>query len=1179
MEYSDKRLREIFDYVPGTVVMYIFKDRVIKPFLYTDDVPAFSGLTEQEYLDRYGEDAETAIMSEDYELLHEKLAHIIESHDQLKYTCRIYHKTKGYMWTHIDLKWIGTYRGGDVLLASFIDMSDTFVTNTPGGIFIYSGNEDEEFLYISQNMLDMLGYTRTEFVEKFENRFSYMVYEQDRERVLEEIDSQIEKDGDYDTCEYRIEKKDGSFIWVHDEGHYVVDENGNAWFYVIDTDITNAVAEKEKISERKTELEQIINNIPSGVGAYRKDNGVVRCIAANPSFADLIGISPDDLIGKSFDEFTSTVHPDDIAGLRYNSITRLDLYKKTDFTYRRFNSSTGRYVWLHLDGRLVRQPDGSELAYFSYTDVNSLKDTEQELRYRKDIYDLAIQGAHLFVWEYDIKRRRAKIDDQNAIDFCRRLFGTAGPVVDNIPACIQDRTMTGEDREELIHMYDEIFSGSQNVTADIWFGGTESREPVCIRISHYTVFDAEGRPETAYGLAQDVTVHKKEELRYKRSLEKIVHANPNALGYFRLNLTKNLCGGGQSKYPFVLALQKSGTADGFFAEVAKYIADEHIRSEYEAYYNRENLLREFRSGKDSFETGYPTGTSQGGKFWVTAFFMLLQNPATQDIEAITYTVNDTERKKDEKTVQLVINNKFDYIGLIDPAADTFEFRTVNLRITGLPVRRKTDYSVCIDYDIAHYVTENDAELFRSNSAIANIQRELAVSPAYSFSYMHREDGKIFRKQLDYCYLDEDRTEIMVTQTDITAAYEHEQEQLMKMSEALASANRANKAKSQFLSRMSHDMRTPLNGIIGMTYLTKKMDLPEEAMQNLANIDSSSKFLLGLINDVLDMSKAESGRVELHPEPYRPEHFYEYLSSVIIPLCEEENQKFVLDAKPLKDHIPLMDKLRINQIFFNLFSNAVKYTPEGGTITYYLREHLDSDGKIVMNAEVRDNGIGMSEEFQKTLFEPFTQENRDDTSKQRGTGLGLAIVRQLLDTMGGTIAVKSEAGKGTVFFIEAKFDSISADELVDEQVRKAPADYKSILAGKHVLLCEDHPLNIEIGRTLLEDAGMIVNVAEDGQLGLDAFLQAREGFYDVVIMDIRMPVMDGYEAARKIRSLCRSDAGTVPIIAMTADAFNDDVEKCFEAGMNGHIAKPIDPEVMYKTIAEMIILSAKSDNTI
>ena len=320
-------------------------------------------------------------------------------------------------------------------------------------------------------------------------------------------------------------------------------------------------------------------------------------------------------------------------------------------------------------------------------------------------------------------------------------------------------------------------------------------------------------------------------------------------------------------------------------------------------------------------------------------------------------------------------------------------------------------------------------------------------------------------------------------------------------------------------------------------------------------------------------------MELHPEPYRPEHFYEYLSSVIIPLCEEENQKFVLDAKPLKDHIPLMDKLRINQIFFNLFSNAVKYTPEGGTITYYLREHLDSDGKIVMNAEVRDNGIGMSEEFQKTLFEPFTQENRDDTSKQRGTGLGLAIVRQLLDTMGGTIAVKSEAGKGTVFFIEAKFDSISADELVDEQVRKAPADYKSILAGKHVLLCEDHPLNIEIGRTLLEDAGMIVNVAEDGQLGLDAFLQAREGFYDVVIMDIRMPVMDGYEAARKIRSLCRSDAGTVPIIAMTADAFNDDVEKCFEAGMNGHIAKPIDPEVMYKTIAEMIILSAKSDNTI
>ena len=385
------------------------------------------------------------------------------------------------------------------------------------------------------------------------------------------------------------------------------------------------------------------------------------------------------------------------------------------------------------------------------------------------------------------------------------------------------------------------------------------------------------------------------------------------------------------------------------------------------------------------------------------------------------------------------------------------------------------------------------------------------------------------------------------------------------------ADFANSAKSDFLSRMSHDMRTPLNGIIGMTYLTQEMELPEQAMENLQKIDTSSKFLLSLINNLLDMSKAESGEIELHPEPYPIAEFNQYLDAVFRPLCQEKGQKFVLNEKfAISDAVPLADKLRCNQIFFNLLSNAVKYTPEGGTITYTIRGRLLESGKMQIEHEITDTGIGMSEKFQKVLFDPFTQENRKDTSERRGTGLGLAIVKKLVDQMGGTIIVRSFPGRGTTFLVTLLFDTVPTSSLASNSWESTQADSQMIsLAGKHVLLCEDHPLNQEIAKTLLSEKQVIVSIASDGKIGVDMFRESSPGFYDAVLMDIRMPVMNGYEAARAIRALRRSDAKTVPIIAMTADALTDDIQKCLQIGMNGHIAKPIDPETMYAVLSSTL----------
>jgi signal transduction histidine kinase/ActR/RegA family two-component response regulator len=395
----------------------------------------------------------------------------------------------------------------------------------------------------------------------------------------------------------------------------------------------------------------------------------------------------------------------------------------------------------------------------------------------------------------------------------------------------------------------------------------------------------------------------------------------------------------------------------------------------------------------------------------------------------------------------------------------------------------------------------------------------------------------------------------------------QRENAEQLAQALAAARQANRAKSDFLSRMSHDMRTPLNGIIGMTYLARDLENPSGTKACLDKINISSKFLLGLINDVLDMAKVESGKLELHPEPYDLGQFLAYLEAVIKPLCAEKGIKLVFDLQPVKTRIPVLDKLRFNQMCFNLLSNAVKYTPEGGTVTLLIHDKMVTETRFAMDLEISDTGIGMSEEFQKTMFEPFTQENRNDVSQTRGTGLGLAIVKKIVDVMQGTITVRSKPGEGSTFQINLEVDSVPRETVA--KVAAPAADYAD-LAGKHVLLCEDHPLNQEIAKALLQKKGLVVETAENGQVGREKFSASAPGYYDAILMDIRMPVLDGYEAAREIRALERPDAKSVPIIAMTAEAFADSIEKAKQAGMNDYITKPVEPEKLFRVLQKYML---------
>lgn len=376
--------------------------------------------------------------------------------------------------------------------------------------------------------------------------------------------------------------------------------------------------------------------------------------------------------------------------------------------------------------------------------------------------------------------------------------------------------------------------------------------------------------------------------------------------------------------------------------------------------------------------------------------------------------------------------------------------------------------------------------------------------------------------------------------------------------------RANQVKSQFLSRMSHDMRTPMNAILGMSYLGLQSESMFEVKEALQKVNESGRYLLGLINDSLDMSKIDSDKMELHLEPYLEADFVNSIKYMFQEKVRQKKIQLLVTQKGERGYQLMLDKLHIQQIFVNLINNAIKFSDENGLVELIIEATKIDDDTMDVKFIVRDHGCGMTPEFQKKMYEPFEQGARTDSDSETGTGLGLTIVKSLVELMKGSISCVSVPNQGTEFTVCMKPQIYHG--VIENELSQNDQNNDSIsLEGKRILLCEDHPLNIRIAVKLLEKEGMIVDVAENGELGLKKFKESEAGYYHAVLMDIRMPVMDGLEASKLIRNLNRKDAKTVPIIAMTANAFEDDRQKSMDAGMNAHLAKPIEPDILYRTM--------------
>ena len=395
----------------------------------------------------------------------------------------------------------------------------------------------------------------------------------------------------------------------------------------------------------------------------------------------------------------------------------------------------------------------------------------------------------------------------------------------------------------------------------------------------------------------------------------------------------------------------------------------------------------------------------------------------------------------------------------------------------------------------------------------------------------------------------------------------ERENNHKLAEALDMAREANRSKSTFLANMSHDIRTPMNAIIGITALIEHdVDNAAKVKEYAKKIEVSSQHLLGLINDVLDMSKIESGKTTLNFVDFSISEMLRRIEILFRPQTDAKNQTLLITKEHIHHEWLNGDSVRLMQVFNNLMSNAIKYTQEGGKIQFFAEEcQTNSSVYAKFRFIVKDNGIGMSEEFQDKIFDSFTREENSVINKIQGTGLGMAISKNLIQAMGGTIEVKSEKGKGSCFEVIVDFKIAENKEVYQpEQIEDEKQD-ETILNGMCFLCAEDNELNAEILKELLDIEGAKCQICENGEKVVEAFEKSQPGEYDMILMDIQMPVMNGYEATKAIRNSKHPMAKTIPIIAMTANAFSEDIQKSFSAGMNAHVSKPVEMKVLGKAI--------------
>ena len=1102
---------------------------------------------------------------------------------------------------------------------------------------------------------------------------------------------------------YNSKRADGSICVIQVDGYAGEEVPGGRNYDFLGVDISDLIKARQDAEELNKENRALTEDNPVGLGIYHIRGDKFDLVYTNSEYYRIHHGS------KTFwDQFKGhdameRIVPEDRQMIydEWHRILGGNTNGVFDAKYR-VKGEDEQLHWVQLRARLTEAVEGVRICYACYINIDAEKAAENEAEEtRKNLLN-TLANLPTAAAIYDLNQQTGDVKARSFTDgFCQIRQATQQQAWE-IYGVNPFGGVHPDDLERLQKFYHEHFedheAGHINYRVILPSGKykwiSANFKIVNVGNKAYMYVDDTDIDE----LMQHEQFLEQQFTEAQRNLESM--ADTHIISMIG-NLTKNKMDIVRVKLP-VLPKEHRDEYEYLYEELLTHMPRAIDRQHWRETFNREALLKAFAEGRVEVQTDFYYVGEGTVNYWARCTGRLLRRPGSGDIVIFALMDDITRSRILETLMSEILVTEYDFIGCIDLKTNGLQILSTNHQSSKvLEVHGGVNYNQLLEDYIAVHMDGKEAERCREFMTLSNVVRALEFQESCDDIFLVEENGERRNKRIYYHYLDREAGLLAVIRTDFTDLQREQMEQEEKLRTALDMAEQASVAKTQFLSRMSHEIRTPMNAIIGLdTIALQEHGLSKTMEDYLAKIGISARFLLSLINDILDMSRIESGRMLLKNEEFDFRRFLDSINTILNAQCQDKGLQYECVLKGYIDERYIGDELKLQQVLINILGNAVKFTPKGGKVQLLIEQVGRNGDNAKLSFAIRDTGEGIDENFLPHIFEAFTQENSGMTSVYGGSGLGLAISKNLVHLMDGNIDVHSVKGMGSTFMVTVRLGipdeslqrlksetiALSAmktlivdDDVIDcqhaeivlkqagiaaewidsgagaiklvterhakhndfrlilidwkmpdmdgvetakrirkivgpdvtililtaydwseieQQARNAgidnfmrkPVFVSSVIQayddarlqrhhvikhqdydfnGKKLLLVEDNKINSEIAKRLLEMKGFEVNLAINGVEAIEKFTKSKVGEYAVILMDIRMPYMDGLEATRTIRTIRKADAGKVPIVAMSANAFEEDVQKSLESGMNAHLSKPLDAELMYATLDKLI----------
>ena len=1155
-----EELAHVINSIPGGIAAYDFNDMQNPRRLFcSDGVAKLFGCSDAADLQHYAANPWSMVFKEDYQRVYDAFQHMFISSDTLDLSYRITRKDQVLEWVHLNGKAIN-----GIFYAVFTGMSDE------AKLFQQISNEAAQGIYvIDKKNHDLLYYN--ENVELFltgkNNAWGKKCYTALHDKQTPctfcplSMIKNIEKPQELTFSNgksYEIRAKE-------------LEWNGLPAYTLFINDITDKITSSRKTEQLEQFYQTLVQNLPGGIAVIRFDMAKKQMLPEyiSEGFAAMTGMSTDEAYALYKNDATAGVHPDDLDYIIGRLNQHLKKHLDTCESIYRLRKKDGSYIWIKNNSSLILSPNEIPLIYAVYSDItkeiaaqNKLRQKYNDLLLRQQNYPLSNEILSGYC---DITANRIlRIYDKTGIDPLQKFGFERQNFFKGLATLIE----SPEERQHFLNTF---------LNAPLlgkFAQGINSQELECfIRMPHDNsghylkcVINMIESPDNGHTIGVlsvlDLTQFK---INDQISMH-LAHAhydfiatcdfNSDSYQLFFTNSKANLMPPEQGSY------SKNIVA---FLQTFTVPKDREFCMEM---FDPANMQRRLYH-ENSYSFHYSLKDEQGHIYTKNMIVFLID----QRLNKVGMARADiTDYVREQRALLNTLAYTFEQLSIINLVTKEFTMYTRKSVLQNLSPYKCADFNRALHKLSLPYTKLAADETAAEKFSLPVILSRLAEKPqGYEFTLPYlANDGSEKNKQINVLWGDEGHHTICLVRCDVTDIISAEKNSRSVLQNALDLAQEANRAKTDFLSAMSHDIRTPMNAIIGMTDLAlDDLDNRQHLSEYLDIIKSSSSHLLTLINDILDMSRIEKGKLKLARTSFNLSVEIDRFCSRYQLLMDKNSLNFLHNAELLHCNC-IGDTAQLQRIWDNLVSNACKFTPPGGTVTFSACE-LPSDNERLgwYKFTISDTGIGIDSESLQHLFDPFFRSSDVISKHIEGSGLGLAIVKNIVDYKGGTISVASKPGEGTTFTVTLPlhFDTAAEHPVEKPTHTFGSADFD--FSGKSLLLAEDHPINQKVAELILEKTGAAVTIVENGLQCTELFTGSAKGSFDAILMDIQMPVMNGYEAAQAIRNSTHPQSATIPIIAMTANAFAEDIKNALSAGMNAHIAKPIDPQKLYETLAAYI----------